>query len=150
MAALARPLPTTALSDTGADLELRLDRLLRVTGASPAEPTGVAGPEALEMMCALARRGFDRVEAARRRTCGCADQACALLIVSGSTTDAIAATAQAVAGMLRPGGRMAVMAHAVQGAQERRRLAGRLSECGWQCRGDGLDSPILIATKPGH
>jgi len=154
MAALARtaplPDPSQIPSDfEPTDFEFRLERLLRLVDAEPTDPVGVAGPEALDLMCALARRGFDRVEAAQRCTCRCADQACALLIVSGASADAIAATTLAVSGMLRPGGRLAVMAHAVHGPHERRRLGNLLAHRGFRYREDDLDGPILIATKPG-
>ncbi len=145
-ARLAPPLPDTPPEDP--DFQSRLDRLLRLCDARPDQPVGVAGPEALDLMCALARRGFDRVEAARRCTCGCADQACELVIVSGRDADAIAATVEAVGGMLRPGGRLAVMAHRLHGAHERQRLGNLLAHRGYRYRPDALEGPVMLATKP--
>jgi len=130
------------------EFQARLDRLLRLCEASPDQPVGVAGPDSLDLICALARRKFARVEAALRCTCNCADQACALVIVSGPDADAIAATVEAVGGMLRPGGRLAVMAHRLHSAHERQRLGNLLAHRGYRYRPDALYAPIMLASKP--
>jgi len=145
-ARLASTLPDTPAEDP--EFQNRLDRLLRLCEARPDQPVGVAGPEALDLMCALARRGFAQVEAALRRTCGCADQACELVIVSGRDADTIAATVEAVGGMLCPGGRLAVVAHRLHGAHERQRLGNLLAHRGYRYRPDALEGPVMIATKP--
>ncbi len=149
MAAAARSapiLPDAPPEDP--ELQIRLDRLLRLCDADPDQPVGVAGPEALDLMCALARRGYAQVEAALRRTCGGADQACDLVIVSGPGADAVAATVEAVGGMLRPGGRLAVMAQRLHGPHERQRLGNLLAHRGYRYRQDALEGPVMIATKP--
>jgi hypothetical protein len=148
MVALARlaPLPDPPPEDP--EFQIRLDRLLRLTGALPDQPVGVAGPEALDLMCALARRGIERVEAALHCTCGAADEVCDLLIVSGRDADAIAHLVEAVGSMLKPGGRLAVMTHRLRGADERRRLGNLLAHRGFRYREGALDAPVLLAAKP--
>ena len=149
MAAAARLAPALAdLPCEDPDFQSRLDRLLRLCDTHPDQPVGVAGPEALDLMCALARRGFDRVEAALRSTCGCADQACVLVVVSGQDADSIAATVEAVGGMLRPGGQLAVLAHRLHGAHDRQRLGNLLAHRGYRYRPDALEGPVMVARKP--
>lgn len=142
LAALPEPVPEPP------EFQHRLDRVLRLTGVQPDQPVGVAGPEALDLMCALARRGIERVESAIRCTGGCADEVCDLLILSGRDADAIAHLVEAVGSMLKPGGRLAVMTHRLRGADERRRLANRLAHRGYRYRPDALDAPVMLATKP--
>jgi hypothetical protein len=70
------------------------------------------------------------------------------VIVSGRDADSIAATVEAVGGMLRPGGRLAVMAHRLHGARERQRLGNLLAHRGYRYRPDALEAPVMLATKP--
>jgi len=55
-------------------VELCVDRLLKAAQAHSFTALAGAGPAAGAAMSALWRRGFERVEAARRVTCPCADQ----------------------------------------------------------------------------
>lgn len=144
-------IPRLALSadDPALDpLERRLDRLLAMAEARPDQPVGVAGHGSLDLMCALARRGFQRVEAARRCTCGCADERCDLLIVTGRDAVDIAATVEAVSAMLARGGRLGVLAHALHGAAEHQRLRNLLAHRGFRYRPEDLEASVLIAAKP--
>jgi hypothetical protein len=129
-------------------LERRLDRLLQLAEARPDQPVGVAGHGSLDVMCALARRGFQRVEAARRCTCGCADEHCQLLIVTGHDAVGIATAVEAVAAMLSPGGRLGILAYGLHGATEHQRLRNLLAHRGFRYRPGDVEAPVLIATKP--
>ena len=148
MAALARLAPLPDPLPSNSEFDSRLDRLLRLVEADPHQPVGVAGPEALDLMCGLARRGYARVEAVSRCTCGCADEKCELMIVSGQDADAIAAVVEKIGRMLRPGGRLAVMTHRLRGMDERRRLGARLAHRGFRYREGALDGPVVLAMKP--
>ena len=148
MAALARLAPLPDPLPSNPEFESRLDRLLRLAEADPRHPVGVAGPEALDLMCSLSRRGYARVEAVSRCTCGCADERCELVIVSGPDADAIAAVVEKIGRMLRPGGRLAVMTHRLRGADEHRRLGNLLAHRGFRYREDALDGPVMLAAKP--
>ncbi len=139
----------TPSDDLCADpLERRLDRLLQLAEARADRPVGVAGHGSLDVMCGLARRGFQRVEAARRCTCGCADEHCELLIVTGHDAAGIATTVEAVAAMLSPGGKLGILAHELHGAAEHQRLRNLLAHRGFRYRPSAPEAPVLIATKP--
>ena len=147
MAAALR-LATPADEPSPDPLERRLERLLQMVEARPDQPVGVAGYGALDVLCALARRGFQRVEAARRCTCGCADEHCELLIVTGRSATDIAAAVEAVAAMLAPGGRLGILAHELHGAAEHQRLRNLLAHRGFRYRPGASEAPVLIASKP--
>lgn len=129
-------------------LERKLDLAIALAGARLDEPVGVAGPGALDLMCALWRRGFQRVEAARRCTCGCADEVCDLILVSGRDEDAAMVTIDAVSGMLRRGGRLVIIPQGVRVLGDRQRLQNLLAHRGFRYRMDRADGPLIIATKP--
>lgn len=104
-----------------------LDRMLELAEASPLDAVAVAGPQAADAMVELWRRGFERVEAARRATCSSADERCDLLLIMGCP-DSLSADALtgAVLGMLSPGGRVLIDAGLMLGADERSDLCSRL------------------------
>src|SRR3989338_3518491 len=86
-----------------------LDRMLELAQATPLCFVAVAGPGGGDAMCQLWRRGYQRVEAARRATCGAADERSDVLLVMDCATahDARAVIA-ATYTMLRPRGALGV------------------------------------------
>jgi len=109
----------------------------------------VTGPDAGEAMSVLWRRGYDRVEAARRATCRAADEQSDVLLVIGCATvaDARAAAASTVA-MLRPGGAMVVDAGAFLDQAPRRALCEALRALGLDVEPQAHLSAELLATRP--
>jgi hypothetical protein len=90
-------------------IQRTLGRMLALAEATPLCFVAVTGPEAGEAMSVLWRRGYDRVEAARRATCRAADeQSDVLLIVGCSTVSDARAAAASTLTMLRPGGALEV------------------------------------------
>ncbi len=149
-AALARLLPSLQENFEDPALGRRLDRMLMMTGARADQGVCVAGPEAGDAMSGLWRRGFGRVEAARRCTCGCADEKCAvLLVLGGSSVEALADLVEAVSPMLAAGGRLAISAHDLASGEDRLRLCNRLAHRGFRYHPKAHLEMILLATKPG-
>lgn len=126
-----------------------LDRMLDLAQATPLCFVAVAGPGAGEAMCQLWRRGYQRVEAARRATCGAADERSDVLLVLGCGTpqDARAVTA-ATFSMLRPGGALVVDAGALLDEQSRRTLAESLRDLGLDLQPQAHLGAEILATRP--
>lgn len=126
-----------------------LDRMLELAQATPLCFVAVAGPGAGEAMCQLWRRGYQRVEAARRATCGAADERSDVLLVLDCPTlhDARAITAATYA-MLRPGGTLVVDASALLDEVTRRQLADSLRELGLEVQPQGHLGAEILATRP--
>ena len=80
-----------------------LERLLRLAGVRPDQSVSVAGPGALEVMIALCRAGYDRVECARQAACGGADESSDLLILTGPA-EKLGGLAARAAPLVRDGG----------------------------------------------
>jgi hypothetical protein len=126
-----------------------LDRMLDLAEATPLSFVAVAGPGAGEAMCQLWRRGYQRVEAARRATCGAADERSDVLLVLDCQTlpDARAIVAATYA-MLRPGGALVVDASALLDEASRRALAESLRELGLDVQPQGHLGAEILATRP--
>jgi hypothetical protein len=126
-----------------------LDRMLDLAEATPLCFVAVAGPGAGEAMCQLWRRGYQRVEAARRATCGAADERSDLLLVLDCQTlqDARAIVAATYA-MLRPGGTLVVDAGALLDEAPRRALADSLRELGLEVQPQAHLGAEILATRP--
>lgn len=126
-----------------------LDRMLELAQATPLCFVAVAGPGAGEAMSQLWRRGYQRVEAARRATCGAADERSDVLLVLGSPTLPDArAVAAATYTMLRPGGTLIVDAGALLDEAPRRALADSLRELGLEVQPQAHLGAELLATRP--
>lgn len=126
-----------------------LERMLDLAGARPLDAVAVAGPQAADAMVELWRRGFERVEAARRATCSSADERCDLLLVMGCPDSQGAdALIGAVLGMLAPGGRIVVDAGLMLGADARVDLCRRLRARGLYVSDDASLSAELLAERP--
>lgn len=126
-----------------------LDRMLELAQATPLAFVAVAGPGAGEAMCQLWRRGYQRVEAARRATCGAADERSDVLLVLDCQTlhDARAVVAATYA-MLRPGGTLVVDTGALLDEQPRRALADSLRELGLDVQPQAHLGAEILATRP--
>lgn len=126
-----------------------LDRMLDLAQATPLCFVAVAGPGAGEAMCQLWRRGYQRVEAARRATCGAADERSDVLLVLDCQTlpDARAIIA-ATYTMLRPGGTLVVDASALLDETPRRALADSLRELGLDVQPQAHLGAEILATRP--
>ena len=86
-----------------------VQRALALAHVGAGELVTVAGPDGLAAMVSLCRAGFERVECARRATCGGADEDCALLLIAGQMTpDALAETVRATARLLHDDGLLVV------------------------------------------
>ncbi len=122
-----RPAAQAAQFLLGLPRSTPLDRMLELADASLLDAVAVAGPQAADAMVDLWRRGFERVEAARRATCSSADERCDLLLIMGCP-DSLSADSLtgAVLGMLAPGGRLVIDAGLMLGADERSDLCARL------------------------
>lgn len=126
-----------------------LDRMLDLAEATPLSFVAVAGPGAGEAMCQLWRRGYQRVEAARRATCGAADERSdVLLVLDCQTTQDTRATVAATYAMLRPGGALVVDASALLDEASRRALADSLRELGLDVQPQGHLGAEILATRP--
>lgn len=129
-------------------LDCPLDRMLDLAQATPLCAVAVAGPEAADLMCALSRRGYQKVEAARRATCPGADELCDLLFVAGCASAQNAAeTIHAVRSMLRPDGLAIIDAGRMTSADERLRLCGLLAEDGFACQPDAHLAAEIMARR---
>ena len=126
-----------------------LGRMLALAQATPLCFVAVTGPDAGEAMSVLWRRGYDRVEAARRATCRAADEQSDVLLIVGCPTaaDARAAAASTMA-MLRPGGAMVIDAGAVLDQTARRALCEDLRALGLEVEPHACLSAELLATRP--
>lgn len=80
-----------------------LQRLLRLCGVPAGQTISVAGAGSLEVMIALCRAGYDRVECARRATCAGADETSHLLILTGQP-ETLGGLAARTLPLLRDGG----------------------------------------------
>ncbi|MET0337222.1 MAG: hypothetical protein ABW063_05605 [Caulobacter sp.] len=126
-----------------------LDRMLDLAEATSGDAVAVAGPQAADAMVGLWRRGFARVEAARRATCAAADERCGLLLVVGCPEAVWADTlVGAVLGMLAPGGRLVVDAGRLVDVSERAELCGYLRARGLLVsEGSELSAEILAMRR---
>jgi hypothetical protein len=126
-----------------------LDRMLDLAQATPLCFVAVAGPEAGDAMSQLWRRGYRRVEAARRATCRAADEQSDVLLIMGCETLADArAIAASTMSMLRPGGTLVIDAGALLAEAPRRTLCDSLSELGLEIQPQAHLSPEILATRP--
>lgn len=129
----------------------RLDRMLELAQATPLCAIAVAGPDAADVMAELWKRGYDRVEAARRATCSSADEKADLLLVVGLASAAEAArSVHGMRAILSEGGLAVIDAGHMTDSDERLRLCGLLSEEGFVCRPDGHLSAEILARKLGR
>jgi hypothetical protein len=128
--------------------EQSIDRLLKAAQARSTDAVAVAGPAAGAAMCALWRRGFERVEAARRVTCACADQLSDILLVLGcETTDKTVEVVSAVLPILRHGGVLAVDASRFR-REERARLCRMLGHRGLRYSETAHLKTEIVAYRP--
>ena len=126
-----------------------LGRMLALAEATPLCFVAVTGPEAGEAMSVLWRKGYDRVEAARRATCRAADeQSDVLLIVGCSTVSDARAAAASTLTMLRPGGALVIDAGAFLDQEPRRALCEDLRAMGLEVEPQACLSSELLATRP--
>ncbi len=126
-----------------------LDRMLELAQATPLCFVAVAGPGAGEAMCQLWRRGYQRVEAARRATCGAADERSDVLLVLDCQT--LADTRAVIAAtytMLRPGGVLVVDASALLDETSRRALTDSLRDLGLDIQPQAHLGAEILATRP--
>jgi hypothetical protein len=77
--------------------------LLHLLGIRPGQSVGVAGPGSLDVMVALCRAGWERVECALQATCAGADETSDLLILTGPP-GSFGALAARTAKLLKDGG----------------------------------------------
>lgn len=126
-----------------------LGRMLTLAQATPLCFVAVTGPDAGEAMSVLWRKGYDRVEAARRATCRAADEQSDVLLIVGcsSAADARAAAASTLA-MLRPGGAMVIDAGALLDQEPRRALCEDLRALGLEVEPQAWMASELLATRP--
>ena len=126
-----------------------LGRMLALAEATPLCFVAVTGPQAGEAMSVLWRRGYDRVEAARRATCRAADEQSDVLLIVGCSTaaDARAAAASTMT-MLRPGGALVVDAGAFLDQETRRALCEDLRTLGLEVDPQAHLPAELLATRP--
>lgn len=128
----------------------QLDRMLDLAEATPLSVIAVAGPEAAEAMSGLWRRGYPRVEAARRATCPAADEQCDVMLIAGYERAAPAvACVCGTRGMLRPRGRVVIDAGHMTDPDERLRLCGLLAEEGFSLQRGAHLAPEIVAQRIG-
>ena len=134
--------PTDGISRT-------LERMLTLAQATPLCFVAVTGPDAGEAISVLWRKGYDRVEAARRATCRAADEQSDVLLIVGCSTvpDARAAAASTLT-MLRPGGALVIDAGAFLDQEPRRTLCEDLRRLGLEVEPQAELSSELLATRP--
>ena len=126
-----------------------LGRMLALAQATPLCFVAVAGPDAGEATSVLWRKGYDRVEAARRGACRAADhQSDVLLIVGCSTALDARAVAASTMAMLRPGGALVIDAGAIVDQEPRRTLCDDLRALGLTVEPQAHLSAELLATRP--
>ena len=126
-----------------------LGRMLALAEATPLCFVAVTGPDAGEAMSVLWRRGYNRVEAARRSTCRAADEQSDVLLIVGCSTvpDARAAAASTLT-MLRPGGALVIDAGAFLDQEPRKTLCEDLRALGLEVEAQAHLSAELLATRP--
>ena len=125
-----------------------LGRMLTLAQATPLCFVAVTGPEAGEAMSVLWRKGYDRVEAARRATCRAADEQSDVLLVVGCETVADArAVAASTLTMLRPGGALVIDAGAFLDQEPRRTLCEDLRALGLEVEAQAHLSVELLAMR---
>ena len=100
------PYQASTVAASAGPVELRLQRLLQLTGAGPEQSISLAGPGGLDLMVSLCRAGHNRVECARQATSAEADETSDLLILTGPPSGLGALTAR-TAPLLRDGGVLA-------------------------------------------
>jgi hypothetical protein len=126
-----------------------LDRMLDLAQATPLCFVAVAGPDAGEGMSQLWRRGYQRVEAARKATCRAADEQSDILLILGCETLADArAVAASTMTMLRPGGTLVIDAGALLDEAPRRMLCEGLRDLGLETQPQAHLSAEILATRP--
>jgi hypothetical protein len=126
-----------------------LDRMLDLAQATPLCFVAVAGPDAGEGMSQLWRRGYQRVEAARKATCRAADEQSDILLILGCETLADArAVAASTMTMLRPGGTLVIDAGAFLDEAPRRMLCEGLRDLGLETQPQAHLSAEILATRP--
>ncbi len=126
-----------------------LDRMLDLAQATPLCFVAVAGPDAAEAMSQLWRRGYERVEAARRATCRAADEQSDILLILGCETLAdVRAVAASTMTMLRPGGALVIDAGAFLDEAPRRTLCEGLRDLGLEIQPQAHLSAEILATRP--
>ena len=126
-----------------------LARMLALAEATPLCFVAVTGPDAGEAMSVLWRKGYDRVEAARRATCRAADEQSDVLLVIGCSTVAdVRAAAASTLTMLRPGGALVIDAGAFLDQEPRRALCEDLRALGLEVETQAHLSAELLATRP--
>lgn len=134
--------PTDGLART-------IDRILTLAQATPLCFVAVSGPGAAEAMGQLWRRGYQRVEIARRATCAAADERSDVLILVGCpTADDMRAAAASTLGLLRPGGVMVIDAAALVDAGQRGRLCEGLADLGLAVEPQAHLAAEILATRP--
>jgi hypothetical protein len=126
-----------------------LGRMLALAQATPLCFVAVTGPEAGEAMSVLWRKGYDRVEAARRATCRAADEQSDVLLIVGcaAVSDARDAAASTLA-MLRPGGSLVIDAGMFLDQEQRKTLCEDLRALGLEVEPQAFLSAELLATRP--
>lgn len=126
-----------------------LDRMLDLAQITPLCAVAVAGPEAAEAMCGLWRRGYERVECARRATCPAADEQCDLLMVAGcDRAEAAGRIVRDTRAMLTACGQVIIDAGRMSDPDERLKLCGLLAEAGFAIGPDAHLAPEILARPP--
>jgi hypothetical protein len=126
-----------------------LRRMLALAQATPLCFVAVTGPDAGEAMSVLWRKGYDRVEAARKATCRAADeQSDVLLIVGCQAVAEVHAAAASTMAMLRPGGTMVIDSGAFLDQEPRRALCEDLRALGLEVEPQAWMASELLATRP--
>ena len=147
-----RPIRQAAQSLLGVPMQginPALHRMLDLAQATPLCCVAVAGPQAGEAMSQLWRRGFQRVEAARRATCRAAAEQSDILMIVGCETPADArAVAEATLTMLRPGGTLVIDAGAFLDQPPRKMLCEALIDLGLETQPQAHLSAEIMATRP--
>lgn len=130
-------------------IQRNLGRMLALAQATPLCFVAVTGPDAGEAMSVLWRKGYNRVEAARRAACQAADhQSDVLLVVGASTVPDARAAAASTLTMLRPGGALVIDASAIIDQESRRALCEDLRALGLEVEPQAHLSAELLATWP--
>ena len=126
-----------------------LGRMLALAEATPLCFVAVAGPDAGEAMSVLWRKGYDRVEAARRAVRGAGgEQSDVLLVIGCPTVSEARAAAASTLTMLRPGGALVIDAGAFLDQEPRKALCEDLRALGLEVEPQAHLSAELLATRP--
>ena len=141
--------PFIALADLELSVELSVDRLLKAADAQPFMSVAVAGPMAGPSMSVLWRRGFERVEAARRITSASADQLSDILLIVGCIdAEHASAVVTAVLPILREGGTLVTDAGRFTNSSERLRFCRMLAHRGLRHAETAHAETEITASKP--